>query len=815
MGLLIASALAVQSAPAETKISNYDLAQAASFNQAEAYPIAALPSSTNYRPLGQWMGRLILPSEAEYAADSGDWAWIEMWNAPQDTDLFGKRVKLTWRDSQVVQTYLEKVTRDVVFSEKAENFGAGGNIVPFRLNGRRAVGPLQSLAGARPQDDVTVKLVGNPEVVSQNGNPVIQVGLEPIQITGREYGLVKLLEPDTRVDQPLPEACPGEKPCPTEYFKVQHFNSDSRDFSGPVETIRIPQQPMLRGDRFFSNIHDLTASPAGAEGWYVYGAVDANGVFTAQALKPRKLVQLVPDEVILGEKRGRNYLDRGNWRDTPARKGQIQRVLVSPTATSAEGAIADWQLGDYVLLIHLFGGIGGENKEFTPAGTVTGHFAYGLAEIVEEPIAQEPQFHINYQQIYAHNSGGIVSGTHDWSSYAGDMQRGWIGTRPFSDILVKLDYFIEDLELGETRLSLFRELLIQAQVIAARYRTGDGGGVSTVTPATSCVQDSSQALFIATEQIRLKAQSDPTIADFVRNNPDNPEVQKIDRFAALGEDLRRALSPYGVIRDDWQSNAETLAGVNARGNELATYGGFVAGIFSWRTMMPRWGQDDIAYIFLKNGANLWFLRTNQIGGNDPTIEPIPPTALFGLIPGVSRVALRLARSFAVPITPNLIGAIALALLAIASVVVYYGRRSGFLEGNLEVDNPVKAVFNLVKLFFVPALLEELIFRVGLLPHPTEGVPTWRWLAWAALSLGLYVLYHWVFGQFRPKARAALSDRRLLLIVFWLGLVLTTLYGLTGSLLAVTVVHWFVVVCWLYGFGGLDRLQGKVSGESGF
>jgi predicted Abi (CAAX) family protease len=94
-------------------------------------------------------------------------------------------------------------------------------------------------------------------------------------------------------------------------------------------------------------------------------------------------------------------------------------------------------------LIHLFGGIGGENKEFTPAGTVSGHFAYGLARVIEEPLAQEPQFDIQYQQIYAHNSGGLISGTHDWSSYTGNMQRGWLGMRPISDVVVKLDSFIQ------------------------------------------------------------------------------------------------------------------------------------------------------------------------------------------------------------------------------------------------------------------------------------------------------------------------------------------------------------------------------------
>jgi predicted Abi (CAAX) family protease len=799
----------LRSATAEAKVSNYDLSQAAPFNRINEYPITPLPSAPTYRPMGNWLGRLILPSEADYAANPGDWAWMEVWHAPPaNADLLGKTVKVAWRDSPALQTYLEKVTHDIQFTEKAEKFEAGGNIVPTRLNGREAVGPLQSLAGARPKDDITVKLVGDPQLLSEADIPTVEIGLEPIQITGREYGLVKLLEPDASVDQPSPEACPGASPCPTEFFKAQHFDAATRDFTGPTETIRIPQQPLLKGDRFFSNIRDLTASPAGSAGWYVYGARDKEGVFTVQALQPRKLVQLTPDEVILGEKAGRNYLDRGNWRNTPARKGEVQRVLVSPTAESKAGAIANWQEGDYALVIHLFGGIGGENKEFTPAGTVTGHFAYGLAEVVEEPIAQELQFKINYQQIYAHNSGGIISGTHDWSSYAGDMQRGWIGTRPFSDIVVKLDYFIEDLKLGNTTLSLFKELLIQTQVIAARYRTGDGTGVSTVTPATSCVQDSNQALFIAIQQIRFQAQNDPNLAAYVNANPDDPEVQKVAQFKALAEGLQRSLTPYGVIRDDWQHNAEELAGVNARGNELATRSGLLAGIFSWRTMMPRWGQDDIAYIFLQNGADLWFLRPNQIGGFDPAIAPIPPTALFGLIPGVSRVALRLARSFAVPFTPNVLGYTVLALLLIAAVIIPYGRQSGFLQRELRLDNPVRALLNLIKLFFIPALFEEIIFRVMLLPHFTEGVPTWRWLAWAALSLGLFVLYHVVFSKLSPPRGNVLSDRRFLLMVLWLGLVLTTLYGLTGSLLAVTLVHWMVVVAWLYGFGGLARLQGK-------
>ena len=273
--VVAAAALAIlfttQASPA-AKVSNYDLAQRAPFNQLTNYPLQPLPSSPNYRPNGDWLGRLILPSEQEYAQSPGDWVWFEVWHSPEgEPNLLGQRIKLTWQPTAENQAYLATVTRDITFNAQAEKFLANGNIVPVRLNGRKQVGPLQSLAGARPKDDVTVRLL-TPQValVKEQGRPVLQTSFEPFQITGREYGLVTILEPDTTVNAPLPTDCPGEPPCPTEYFRVQHFSVTAKDFSGPIETLRIPQQPRLNGDRFFSTIRDLANAPAGEAGWYVY-----------------------------------------------------------------------------------------------------------------------------------------------------------------------------------------------------------------------------------------------------------------------------------------------------------------------------------------------------------------------------------------------------------------------------------------------------------------------------------------------------------------------------------------------------------------
>ena len=112
-----------------------------------------------------------------------------------------------------------------------------------------------------------------------------------------------------------------------------------------------------------------------------------------------------------------------------------------------------------------------------------------------------------------------------------------------SDIVVKLDSFVEPFQFGDVRISLFRQLLIQTQILAARYRIGDGTGVAGITPATSCVQDSNQALFIAMEQVKRQVYERPQIIEWIQQNPDAPELERINRFAALGQTLTDMLTP--------------------------------------------------------------------------------------------------------------------------------------------------------------------------------------------------------------------------------------------------------------------------------
>ncbi|MBW4550677.1 MAG: hypothetical protein KME35_06145 [Aphanocapsa sp. GSE-SYN-MK-11-07L] len=185
-------------------------------------------------------------------------------------------------------------------------------------------------------------------------------------------------------------------------------------------------------------------------GWYIYGAKNKVGMFVVQSLAPRRLFRLQPEQVVFGAKASYRYIRQQAWANLSAQKGKISSVLCTPKSdwSAIQAAIDDWQVGDRALLIHTYGGIGGIRKEPAAATPIFfGHFAYGVAEVVREPLTDELRFEICYHQVYAQNPDGLTAGTLHWSRYLGDRQRGWAGTRPTCDLLIKLDAFTKDYDL--------------------------------------------------------------------------------------------------------------------------------------------------------------------------------------------------------------------------------------------------------------------------------------------------------------------------------------------------------------------------------
>ncbi len=789
-------------------ISSYELSQKVSFNQLTHYPASQTVDKSLYQPTGTWVGRLILPKKPLFD-NNQDAVWIEIYYAPPEAEaLIGEKVRLGWNKTPYTESYVKAVTTDVHITPEAKEYESKGNVIPNRLDGRSRVGPLQSLAGARPENDMIVRLESVVLSKDDQQNPILLTNFEPIQVTGIFYGLVKIVAPGGEIfpDQKSP-VCPGEKPCPSDYFQVRHYNQGTGKFDGVEEVVRIPQQPLDYKGRFMSSSRNLANSPAGKAGWYIYGAKDKQGIFTVQSLKPRALLQLKPEGVILDQGKAIDYIKNENWANTPQRKGTFQSVLLNPMASSSENAINQWQEGDKTLVIHLFGGTGGEIPDPVFAGTVPGHFAYGLGEVIRDPFTHELQFEIIYEQIYVHNPNAIISGPLDWSAYNGNLQRGWLGSRPISDVMIKLDTFTEPIEFKGNSFYFLRELLKQAQVITARYRTGDGTGMSTITPATSCVQDSNQALYIAIEQLKLQILANPEIKAWFANNPEDDESKQFSEFIKLGMDLRDSLTPRGVVRPDWQDNAEYLAGI--KDGNLFNQVSFKNTIDSWNTMLPRQGHDDISRIFLDHGASLWFIRTNQVGGEDPNIEPVAPTVIFGQYPVVNILFARLVNSLLAPLTGKSWLITGILLLIYSAFAIPLGFKTNFLLFTPNLFLTKQGILGSIRIFFFPALGEEILMRVFLLPHPTERALPSSWLIWAVISVFIFILYHPLSAlTFYKAGNPTFFQPVFLTLAGLLGIICAIAYYFTGSLFVIVLIHWFVVVVWLFVFGGRKKFTEK-------
>ena len=743
-------------------ISSDALARQSPWNRPETYPLSQRPAADRYSPSAEWLGRLILPSAAEAAATPGDWVWIELEQAPPDQQaLIGSRRRLRWADRPDLRRIVEAVTVDIRFGENARKLEASHNVVPSRLNGRDRVGPLQSLAGARPVDDVTVALEGVN--VADDG---LVISRPPVQITGRWQGLVQLLEAPAEVSAQADD----------DRVLVRHFNPASGRFDGPEERIRFPRLPPDRFGRQAFNLSGLMDAPLNQQGWQIQGAPAADGVFTVQALQPRQITALSPQRQRDGTAASLNHLRLANWSAAESQPGSLHTTALVPDGAVPPG----WQVGERALLIHLFGGIGGTQAEPSPLWTTTGHFAFGEAEVVRDAVSGEPRLAIRYHQIYANNPNGIVAGSQHWSAYAGNLQRGWLGSRPFSDVLVPM----------EPRV--LNALALQAEILAARYRSGDGGGVAMVTAATSCVQDSSQALWIAIQQLR----QDQAFSDLVAGD------QK--RLARLATALDRWLTPFGRPRPDWRHNAARSLDGGSGGFESSQKLGDV--LLSWNSMLPRRAHDAMAADILRAGLPIWLIRTNQIPSAAPKLLPVDPTSLLGHLPVLGTLFNRVLASLLPPFQPGDLGRSLLVLAGYGALALALGVASGFLSLPMQWPPLAEALPRLAKLLLLPALVEELLFRVLLIPHPIEGFPWQPLLAWNALSLGLFVLYHPVAARlWYPQARALFDDPRFLFQATLLGVACSLAYGFTGSLWPPVLIHWLALVIWLEPFRGREQL----------
>jgi hypothetical protein len=349
--------------------SNLERYREAPFNRSENYPVGVHLPEDRYQPIAPWMGRLLLPQPDQRQPQSIP---FEVHHAPKAYSyLIGTVVSLGWSDDVRVQTYLQQVTKDVHFSPQAAYKSQQGGVYPTRLNHWQRVTPLESLAGAHPNDDMIVALpdpvLVHPADAVTPFSPhsvTLRISHEPIQMTGLYYGLVKFLGAVDRsaVD---PERSLVDDP---EAFHVVHFNKASGQFDGVREVVWLPQVVSDENGTFPFTNAGIEQSPLNETGWYIYGAMGSDvtggaGQFVVRAIAPRSLFQLQPDREIVGRKAVKTYLKQTAWSQLAEQKGRISSVQLKHRSEAQADGSQPWKEGTRALLVHVYGGIGGNQIE--------------------------------------------------------------------------------------------------------------------------------------------------------------------------------------------------------------------------------------------------------------------------------------------------------------------------------------------------------------------------------------------------------------------------------------------------------------------
>jgi predicted Abi (CAAX) family protease len=553
------------------------------------------------QPRQAWIGRLILP-----AADARDGSvGFEVLQTPPGWGhCRGRIAALRWRDPALAQ-----VTMDVRFSDETRDSARAGNLHPLRLDGWPQVNPLESLAGARSHDDILVRLEG-PVTVLESDTLRLEVTAEPLQTAGLAKALVRFV-----------------RPLAGDAWEALAFDPDQGGFTGPPLRLRLPLPVANQEGILPATATDLAASELQEEGWIVSGVPDGAGGFVVQALLPRRLRRLHPQRVIAHPRAAWRYVRHQAWGDTTP--GSASSVLVSRRASDPDTLLAEWREGDRLLVLHVFGGIGGEQREQAlRGGLCTGHFAYGFGRVLREPLAGgELAVAVDYRQVYAHNPDGVVAGAQDRWRYLAERQWGWLGCRPVADILVRFPPFTGTYTLGPPNEERERCPLDtfgrQLTAMMARYRIGDGSGGTFVGPAHNCAQDSNLALFAAIRDLEAEIRGADAQRLQLWRQRQPEQAARLDTLLELERILRGRLLPIPPLRDDWERGSVRL-GSSLDEQPLRD---LLQGLGSWRSLLPRLACETVLKVFLDLGASALVLRANQVGGRNRRIAPVAPLSL--------------------------------------------------------------------------------------------------------------------------------------------------------------------------------------------
>lgn len=551
-----------------------------------------LKGSRFYQPIAAWTGQLIHPDVKRRDPAGGVLFKIEQ---SPDRKMIGKTVWLRWSTIEPWNQWFHSRRYDVNIDAKrlAKAIKDGLN-PPVAIDGWEKVSPLESLSGARP-GDMTVML-RNPK---WDGS-ALYIEEEPVQICGNSMGLVRFLDrlgDDRRV--------------------VVHFNPATGSFSGPKDVIKIPAVYFSRANTPVarSSTVGIEKSPLNQDGWYIYGRHEG-GTFVAEAIEPRAAFMLQADKTVQGAREVKSYISREHFDDL--RPGLLQRTEM------ISGEYERWEEGDRGLLVHLFGWREHPDED-GPAkmmGLVTGHFAFGLAQVIRCPLSGDLRWDLEYRQVYAHNREGVVSGSMKWHNYSGSLRRGWMYTIPISDTIIRMPE-MAPYDFDGWEVKPWKGFNRQLEQMQSLYRVGAGGGISGVKQDVSCVQDSHAALYSALRMFEETiAKTGRVKAWLSGKGADGDEVKRYLKMLLLVRDVKRNIAAFGIPQTNWREFFNKPLGTRDPNAVVS----LINMILSARSVFPRKGNDNLLRMAADKGYQMWSVLTCQIGGEIPKLIPLAPTS---------------------------------------------------------------------------------------------------------------------------------------------------------------------------------------------
>ena len=315
---------------------------------------------------------------------------------------------------------------------------------PRLLDGLNDVSPLESLAWHRdpyttPADPFEVSLKNATYDAASNR---LVIRSEPVQVSGQSVALLKFIKAE-----------PNGKPREVR-LTARHFDKATQSFGGPEITV-IAQESSIQpkvgkteNSIPMTTVKGISENPMNEEGWYAYGTLNSDGTYKLESLEPRSVMRVgATQKYIQGKEAALKFFEKQQWDEATIvkEKGTVRKTLVEPAGAADFNSQKELWLKDKgnqrFLVLNLFGWWKWNGQLERDSIIKLGHVALGVAKIVVDPFTGEDRFEIEYKQVYGANNEDIAAGSMTWAHYMGNLERGWMYTRPISDILVRFPEF--------------------------------------------------------------------------------------------------------------------------------------------------------------------------------------------------------------------------------------------------------------------------------------------------------------------------------------------------------------------------------------